>query len=234
MAPAQSTPKGDTSKLTCYKCGKIGHIALDTKCPQYKKPEQRQIYAAQVVDNQSDTDQRDQEEPQNAEATAESGVEDVGGEPQEDLPDGSQYNDEDPHYDKFDGYDLPSENDEPVYIRAMGDKGEASSSSTHPLDDLNWQSCCNTLRESYQCTPWMYGDTWEFTPRDGITHIRDCATCADFKRHLIVEESRILAGMSTSSAWSVRDKFEQELIQLGWDLVHDEGCMPQPEAHTLE
>ena len=45
-APAQLSPKGDTSKLTCYKCGKVGHIASDTKCPQYKKPKQRQIYAA--------------------------------------------------------------------------------------------------------------------------------------------------------------------------------------------
>jgi len=46
--PAALTPsalKGDTSKLTCYKCGKVGHIASDTKYLQYKKPEQRQIFA---------------------------------------------------------------------------------------------------------------------------------------------------------------------------------------------
>jgi len=39
-APTPSALKGDTSKLTCYKCGKVGHIASDTMCPQYKKPEQ--------------------------------------------------------------------------------------------------------------------------------------------------------------------------------------------------
>jgi len=32
-APTPSASKGDTSKLTCYKCGKVGHIASDTKCP---------------------------------------------------------------------------------------------------------------------------------------------------------------------------------------------------------
>jgi hypothetical protein len=80
----------------------------------------------------------------------------------------------------------------------------------------------------------MYGDTWEFTPRDGITHIRGCVTCADFKRHLIVEESCVLVGASTSSTWSVQDKYEQELIQIGWDLAHDEGHVPQPEARASE
>ena len=238
-ATAQPTPKGDTSKLTCYKCGKVGHIASDIKCPQYKKLEQRQIYAAQVVDDRSDTDQPDQVEPQNTEVTEEPGMDGADDEsredlPQEDFPDGSQYDDEGPPYDEFDRYDMPSENDEPVYIRAMSDEGEASSRSVPQLDDLDWQSRRDTLRESYQRAPWMYGDSWEFTPRDGITHLRDCIMCAEFKRHLIVEESRVLVGASTSSAWAVRDKYEQELIRIGWDLAHGGGRVPQPEARTSE
>jgi len=48
--------------MTCYKCGKLGHIATDPKCPQYKKPEQRQLYATQVVDNQSENELHDQEQ----------------------------------------------------------------------------------------------------------------------------------------------------------------------------
>jgi len=64
--PSQLNPKGDVSKLTCYRCSKIGHIASDTKCPQYKKPEQRQIYTAQVVDDRSDDDQIDHQESLNA------------------------------------------------------------------------------------------------------------------------------------------------------------------------
>jgi Zinc knuckle len=46
--------KGDTSKYTCFKCGKIGHIATDPQCPQYKKLVQHQIFAAQVVDDRSE------------------------------------------------------------------------------------------------------------------------------------------------------------------------------------
>ena len=63
MAPAQLPPKRDTSRLTCYKCGKVSHIATDSKCLLYQKPKLWQIYAAQVVDNWSDTDQPDQDEP---------------------------------------------------------------------------------------------------------------------------------------------------------------------------
>jgi hypothetical protein len=159
---------------------------------------------------------------------------DADDEPQEDFPNGSQYDDEDPRYNDFGGYDLPSEDEEPMYIQAMSDEGEASSSSSPQLDDLNWGSCRDMLRESYQHAPWMYGDTWEFTPCDGITHIRGCMMCADFKRHLIVEESCILVGASTLSMWLVQDKYEQELIQIGWDLAHDEGHVPQLEACTLE
>jgi hypothetical protein len=61
-APIPSALRGDTSKLTCYCCGKTGHIASDSKCPQYKKPEQQQIFAAQVLDDRSDGKQPEQTE----------------------------------------------------------------------------------------------------------------------------------------------------------------------------
>jgi hypothetical protein len=43
--PMTSASKGDTLKLMCYKCGKVGHISTNPKCPQYKKPEWQQIFA---------------------------------------------------------------------------------------------------------------------------------------------------------------------------------------------
>jgi hypothetical protein len=52
--------------MTCYRCGKVGHISSDLKCPQYKKPEQRQLFAAQVISDQDqidpgDTDDREEQ-----------------------------------------------------------------------------------------------------------------------------------------------------------------------------
>jgi hypothetical protein len=46
--------KRDASNSTCYRCGKVGHFTSDPKCPQYKKPEQRCIFAAQVIDDMLD------------------------------------------------------------------------------------------------------------------------------------------------------------------------------------
>ena len=55
-----SALKGDTTKLTCYRCSNIGHIASDMKCPQYKKPEQQQIFTAQIINDHSDGEHPDQ------------------------------------------------------------------------------------------------------------------------------------------------------------------------------
>jgi len=91
-APTPSASKGDTSKLTCYKCGKVGHIASDTKCPQYKKPEQRQIFATQVLDDRSDSEQPNHMElPKESEEAPEEVKGNLDEEPreQDNCPEGS-------------------------------------------------------------------------------------------------------------------------------------------------
>ena len=110
-------------KLTCYKCGKTGHISSDPKCPQYRKPEQRQIYAAHVVDDRSDSGQPDhpeasEDQEERPETDKEGNLdENLGKQPEQgEYPDGSQYDDEDASYDEYDGYAPPSENDDPIYI----------------------------------------------------------------------------------------------------------------------
>ena len=55
--------KGDTSKYTCFKCGKVGHIATNPKCPEYKKPTQRQMFTAQIIDDTSENDLPNTEKP---------------------------------------------------------------------------------------------------------------------------------------------------------------------------
>jgi hypothetical protein len=251
-APGQSFSKEGTSKLTCYKCGKVGHISTDPTCPQYKKPEQRQIYAAQVVDDRSDNEQPDEtqrDRPETQDEASGPDADDPVGEDQnaesqqDECPDGSQYDDEEPRYDDFDDYAPPSE-DEPEYIRAMNDDADGSvapiitnnaegsaSSTSDQLNGVDWKPRRDALRESYQRAPWIHGDVWEFTPRDGITHIRGCTVCAQFKEHLITAEA--LQDRARSSAWDVRDKFEQNLISLGWDLAHERGRMPRSATEVI-
>lgn len=119
--PNPSAPR-DTSKMTCYRCGKVGHISSDSKCPQYKKSEQRQLFAAQVIADQDqidpgDTDAREEEAEPDAEVNRDEEI----NEPREQdtFPDGSQYDDEDLSYEDYEGYQLPSDNEESVYVRAM-------------------------------------------------------------------------------------------------------------------
>jgi len=120
-----STPKGDTSKMTCYKCGRIGHIANDPKCPQYKKSERRQMYATQVVDDRSESEMPDQGNinPQGNQSDApvpesgESQDEEQDARPNEnDSLDGSQYEGEQSSSEDYDDSSLHSEDVEPIYI----------------------------------------------------------------------------------------------------------------------
>ena len=231
--PNNATAKGDTSKLTCYRCGKAGHISSDPKCPQYKKPEQRQLFAAQVVDDRSEGEHLD--------SSAASGTQGEGEYPADEEspaeehescpetgPDGPQYTDEDPPYEEYDGYDSPSEEDEPVYIRAMHEEETGASAVPTQFDDASWQDRRNAIRLRYQRAPWMLGDTWEFTPRDGITHQRGCDKCASYKEHILRAEA--LEETKGSSAWDTRNQYEQDLIRLGWTLAHEGRRVPHDEA----
>jgi len=56
----------------------------------------------------------------------------------------------------------------------------------------------------------------------------------NYKKHLLVAEAiDRLESSEDSSAWKVRNKYEQELICLGWDLTHKGGHVPQ-DASTVE
>jgi hypothetical protein len=80
------------------------------------------------------------------------------------------------------------------------------------------------------------GATWEFTPRDGITHIRNCDWCAKYKEHLTIAEAmkNITRDPTYESAWSIRDQYEQKLIRLGWDLAHEGGRLSEPEINAVK
>jgi len=173
-------------KLTCYKCGKVGHIASDTKCLQYKKPEQRQIFAAQVLDDRSDSKQLNHIElPEESEEAPEEVEGNLDKEPheQDNCPEGFQYDDKESFYKEYDGYAPPSDDKEPVYIWAISTeggenpssalesehsspapKGESSSSTTMQFEDVDWKSRWETLWNCFQQAPYMGSDPWEFTP----------------------------------------------------------------------
>ena len=248
--PNNSATRNDTSKLSCYKCGKLGHISSDPKCPQYKKPEQRQIFATQILDDRSDGDQPDQAEPPEGQEQVQ---EPEGEDNLEDNPDGSQYDDEESSYDEYEGYAPPSEDRELEYIRAMSDEAimsplltDSSESSTPgatsantpnmQFDSVDWQSRLKALRACYQRAPWVCGAAWEFTPRDGITHIRNCEWCAKYKEHLFIAEAMrdVNKDHTDDSAWTMRDQYEQKLIRLGWDLAHEGGRLPEPEVNAIK
>jgi hypothetical protein len=116
---------------------------------------------------------------------------------------------------------MPSDDDDLEYIRA-GRVDEATDIAPVLMTANNWQPQRDAIRQRYQRAPWLYDDTLEYTPKYGITHIRNCEPCAKFKEHLLQVE---LLESETSSAWKVRDRFEQDLVQLGWILAHAEPEM---------
>jgi hypothetical protein len=124
----------DASKLTCFKCRKLGQIVSDPKCPQYKTPEQQQMFAAQVVDNLFDTEAPVQtsnmfDDGQPLES-AEPGEEEI--DPKDELhvlpeeddgPNGAQYDEdvqaEDSYFEEYDGYAVPSDDNDLEYLQCM-------------------------------------------------------------------------------------------------------------------
>ena len=142
---------------------------------------------------------------------------------QENYPDGSQYEDEQSSYEEYDGYEPPSENEEPMYIWAMSDEAETGNDPA-PINfkDVDWKPCHDAIQEHFQHAPWLPKDAWEFTLHDGITHTFGCEICAKYKEHCIIAEA--IGNTADSSAWKIRGTFEQDLIRLRWDLAHEQGC----------
>ena len=80
----------------------------------------------------------------------------------------------------------------------------------------------------------MPGSAWEYTPRDGVTHIRGCGLCTNFKEHLIIAEAiNCVNNPEGNSAWKTRNRYERELILLGWDLANEQG-RPSLSISTVE
>jgi hypothetical protein len=113
--PSPQLGNGDKSKLTCFKCGKVRHIANDPKCPQYKKPVQCQMFAVQVIDDTSESEQCDVDEPsEESEEIKDTELESGGSIPQEEHSDPDDHSDgsEGPQYEEYDGYVMPLEGDD--------------------------------------------------------------------------------------------------------------------------
>jgi hypothetical protein len=146
-APISSALRGDTSKLTCYHCGKTRHIASNSKCLQYKKPEQQQIFAAQVLNDRSDGEQPEQTEVMDGQdeepEPVKEGNLDKGSieQPDQDYyPDSLQYEDEELSYNDYDSYEQLSDNNEPIYIQAMNDEEELSDNlAFKPFNNMDWR-----------------------------------------------------------------------------------------------
>jgi hypothetical protein len=160
---------------------------------------------------------------------------------EDDGPDGAQYNEdaqpEDSYYEEYDGYAAPSDDDDLKYLRCMRAVESDSKSSPTPLGDTQevgseteviypqledsaWELHRDAIRERYQRLHWFPHDQWEFRPRVGVTHIRNCVVCVEYKEHCIAAEA--LAQDLESEAWRNCDNYERDLIQLGWTLAFED------------
>ncbi|KAH9964922.1 hypothetical protein BC827DRAFT_1265612 [Russula dissimulans] len=130
------------------------------------------------------------------------------GEGQGELPDqdagldGAQYNEdfqaEDLYLDEYDGYAMPSEGDEPEYIWVMQEADSDTSPALLQMEDTDWEVHRNTICKRYQNAPW-------------------CEVCAKYKDHCLIAEA--FAEDKKSLAWKNCDKFERDLIHLGWTMA---------------
>jgi hypothetical protein len=145
------------------------------------------------------------------------------------YPEGSQYKHKQLSYKEYNGYLLPSEDKEPIYIQAMSDdEGSSSSSVSAQCKDTDWMLHQDIIRRTYQHSPNVQGAIWEFTPHDGITHVCGCGLCTNFKDHLIVAEALNIVRPSDASAWKIHDNYKEELIHLRWGLAHESEHLLQP------
>ena len=115
----------------------------------------------------------------------------------------------------------------------MSTEGEVNMSSAPALfDNVNWQTCRDALKQLYQRAPYLPNNSWEFTPRDGITHARGCQHCTYHKEHLIV--GKMLGEEQGSSAWKIQERYKKDLIQVGWTLALEAGRLGQGAAAAIE
>ena len=85
------------------------------------------------------------------------------------------------------------------------------------------------IRDCYQKSHWIPYDQWEFRPNTGAMHIQNCVVCVDYKAHVIA------AGMHETEtiAWKTRDRYEQDLVTLGWTLaLEDHPAGPEKDARA--
>jgi hypothetical protein len=220
----------------------LGHIASDPACSQYKKPEQRQIFAAQVIDDRSDNEPPSQsgdlDDTGHTGENREDDPTEEAEEPQDENPDGSQYDDdfvnEEPFYEDYDGYEHPSDEDEPVYIRMVRDEEVDARTILAAGDKFNasgWQLKRDEIRRRYQRV-WTPDGEWEFTPRHGIAHDRSCDVCKSYIDHRLSAEGS--GATANSSAWKDRENYERDLVHLGWIIAYEtERVSPEDTNNTI-
>ncbi len=188
---------------------------------------QQQIFTAQVLDDRSGDDQSGQTNPKDSSGDQDNPPKLDGGpnEGQDDLPkpnngpDGSQYEDNTASYEEYDSYAMPSDNEELEYMQVMHEDKSGANPVPTVIAASIWQPKCDQIKQHYQHANWLYNNVLEFTLWCGVTHIHNCKLCSKFKEHLLQVE---LFESDTSSAWKMHDKYEQDLIQLGWTLAYED------------
>jgi hypothetical protein len=185
---------------------------------------QHQMFAAQVINDRSESEQPDEdkhieelEEVKDTDLELEDSTQQ--GEHTEldkhsDDPEGSQYEEGDTSYEEYDGYAMPSEdNDSEVkYICASYEIKTSTSMYPLPHNDAHWELRCNEIHSCYEIAPWIPHDALEFTPQYSVTHMRGCNACINFKEHII--RANAFEGQD-SFAWRACNKYEQDLMLLG-------------------
>jgi hypothetical protein len=138
------------------------------------------MFAAQVVDDRSETDWPDTDKPsegsediKEAEPELEdSNEQEVQSDPYNHLDnlDSSQF--DSPPYEEDVGYVTPPEDDnsETEYIRMMQDDKTDQSISPLPYNHMDWKPCHNEICIRYEIAQWIPHDELEFTPQYSVTH----------------------------------------------------------------
>jgi hypothetical protein len=201
------------------------------------------MFAAQVIDDTSETEQPDPDkiaddpgelsvdEPD--QGTGDDQTDQPDPDAQSDGPEGSQYDGDDAPYEEYDGYAMPSENEdsEVEYIRASYELESGTSIQLPQYHDKIWDSRRNEIRTRYEIAPWMPHDALEFTPQYSITHIRGCSVCSTFKEHIVHASAH---EGEDSFALKARDKYEQDLMLLGRSIAQLEhmSFTSEPPLHN--